>query len=205
MSFEVRSWGALKDIAERHRGIMDRLRDDPQYGPKDYPVKLHIRYVVSDEDRDLIDVDKTKLINAMGLSDILSKEDLAIIHEDDALIETVDEIYDNYLKQYDCAQKNIGIIGKHLEVGSGRIEEFEEAVLIDCYKQKVIDGRICNVALRLLAKPVDSNLPPGIKSSRDANGSMRYIVEDLPDATTEEIYYKLANYHKTMMAVVKDF
>ena len=81
----------------------------------------------------------------------------------------------------------------------------KEAILIDCHKQEVIDGRICNVALRLLTKPVDSNLPPGITGGRDSSGLLRYIVEKLPDATTEEMHYELANYHKTMMSVVKDF
>jgi len=204
MSIEVTSGGALKDVVETFQG---RMAEMGWRNPKDYPVKLHVRLTVSDEDKGLLDIDKTRLLKELGINDILSEGDLAIMHESEASDMSLGEIYDDQLSEYGVSEKHVAIIGKRLNVPSTDVGRFEDAVLMEFDENimsESIDGRICRLALGVLAKPDDPGFLPGV-SRNDSKGYLRYIIEELPEAGTKEFHYELENYHNTMMSVVKDF
>jgi len=129
------------------------------------------------------------------------------MHESDASDMSLGEIYDDQLSEYGVSEKHVAIIGKRLNVPSTDVGRFEDAVLMEFDENimsESIDGRICRLALGVLAKPDDPGFLPGV-SRNDSKGYLRYIIEELPEAGTKEFHYELENYHNTMMSVVKDF
>ena len=184
----------LKAIAEMHN---QRMKTAEKVDGKS-PVELKIVYAAKAEDRDLLNVPKSKILGITNTDNILTEDNL-IMTDEQNLDKELNRLYKEALQKHKNP-KQIGIVAESIE-GSIAGKLHKDTVVVEC--PQGINEATYDIALKLLAeRPID---PIPYVTRQENKGQFWYTVGKLPEADTLELHEERRWYHKVMKSALKDF
>jgi hypothetical protein len=191
ISITAGSLGEVKMLAEAHR---QRMRFAKKLNPNCATVRLHVRLVVGEEDKETINNGtKAYLIERMGVDDVLTVDDLVLVDEGVAV--SPDEVYSSF-KTENFEDVNIAIVDKFKQ--DRNAEKVPQEVVFMEY-DGLATPRVYDAALELLAHRKD-NYTFELRGVNKDRFDHWYFLPRAEEIETEELRNELMRYKQAITA-----